>query len=111
LYYYNAQVDEKVLAGKNVEEEELKFKDMEKEICPITGSVLSHLKFGDQEFWNIDKTLPKQAKPVEDPLPSDWRFREDLIWLKYGNLKNAEDWKLRLEEQQRYDRKMRGADK
>eukprot|EP00350_Pseudokeronopsis_sp_OXSARD2_P001090 CAMPEP_0170556810 /NCGR_PEP_ID=MMETSP0211-20121228/18792_1 /TAXON_ID=311385 /ORGANISM="Pseudokeronopsis sp., Strain OXSARD2" /LENGTH=53 /DNA_ID=CAMNT_0010867367 /DNA_START=52 /DNA_END=213 /DNA_ORIENTATION=+ len=40
-------------------------------------------------------------------LPSDWRFREDLIWLKYGYQKIAAKWKLRLEEQQRLDRRNR----
>lgn len=30
-------------------------------------------------------------------MPSDWRFREDLIWLKYGFEAIAASWKLRLE--------------
>lgn len=30
-------------------------------------------------------------------MPSDWRFREDLIWLKYGFMQIAAAWKLRLE--------------
>jgi len=30
--------------------------------------------------------------------PSDWRFREDLIWLKYDFMEIASNWKLRLEE-------------
>jgi hypothetical protein len=40
-------------------------------------------------------------------LPSDWRYREDLIWLKYGYQKIAANWKLKLEVQQRKDRKNR----
>ena len=40
-------------------------------------------------------------------LPSDWRYREDLIWLKYGYMSIAHQWKLRLEVQQRHDRKLR----
>ena len=38
---------------------------------------------------------------------SDWRFREDLLWLKYGYMKVAQKWKIRMEEQQRQDRRMR----
>jgi len=62
---------------------------------------------GNEEVWNIDKIKPHRYQPSGDPLPSDCRFREDLIWLKYGDYKNAEDWKLRLEEQQRWYRKLK----
>jgi len=31
--------------------------------------------------------------------PSDWRYREDLIWLKYGYQGIAQQWKIRLEVQ------------
>jgi hypothetical protein len=37
-------------------------------------------------------------------LASDWRYREDLIWLKYGHPLIAHQWKVRLEVQQRRDR-------
>jgi len=40
-------------------------------------------------------------------LPSDWRYREDLIWLKYGFMAIAANWKVKLEVQQRKDRKNR----
>jgi len=42
-----------------------------------------------------------------NPLPSDCRFREDLIWLAIGNLDFAQNWKVKLEEQQRHDRASR----
>jgi len=42
-----------------------------------------------------------------DVLASDWRYREDLIWLKYGFHDIAASWKLKLEVQQRKDRKSR----
>ncbi len=32
-----------------------------------------------------------------DVLPSDWRFREDLIWLIYKNKQQANKWKYALE--------------
>jgi len=34
---------------------------------------------------------------VSWPIPSDSRYREDLIWLTYGNLGLAEEWKLKIE--------------
>lgn len=92
---------------KDQEKEELKFSDLEKEIASISGSWLERLTFGKEDYWNIDKQRPLRHVPVENPLPSDARFREDLLWLKYGENKNAEKWKLKLEERQRLDRKLR----
>ena len=58
------------------------------------------------EYWNVNKDLPQRQRPYfgEDVLPSDWRFREDLIWLHYDEELIAHQWKLRLEVQQRKDR-------
>ena len=39
-----------------------------------------------------------------DVLPSDWRFREDLIWLVYSNKQNANEWKIALENYFREER-------
>jgi hypothetical protein len=40
-------------------------------------------------------------------MPSDWRYREDLIYLLRDDMKTADKWKIRLEIQQRLDRKHR----
>lgn len=56
---------------------------MVKEIDLIEGSWLKNLKIGNNEIWNIDKFKPMRQKPVPNPIPSDCRFREDLIWLYY----------------------------
>jgi len=64
----------------------------------VKGSWIKNLIIGDEEVWNVDKHRPSRYTPIADCLPSDCRFREDLIWLKYGDYKHAEDWKLRLEE-------------
>lgn len=101
------------LSFKNRKEEDkemVKYGDLDKQICEINGSFLNNLMFDDKEYWHIDKHKPSRYIPTDDPLPSDVRFREDLIWLKYGDLKNAEAWKVRLEEQQRWDRKFRNGD-
>lgn len=44
---------------------------------------------------------------AQDPLPSDCRFREDLIWLYKKNEDHSQTWKVKLEEQQRHDRALR----
>lgn len=85
----------------------------------ITGSWLEGIYFDNKLYWNIRLNNPSTVIPVKDPIPSDSRYREDLIWLKRSllydtNEKEYQDysqkWKLALEVQQRYDRALR-ADK
>lgn len=100
----------KQLYGKHaIEIAELsKIKDMQRKICDIEGSWLRSLKIDGKKYWDIDSDTPERFKPVlEGAAPSDWRYREDLIWLKYNYMKIAAQWKLRMEEQQRHDRRLR----
>ena len=60
-------------------------KDIEETICDITGSWLQGISFGGVEYWNIDKSNPMRPIPVPNPLHSDHRYREDLIWLRREN--------------------------
>lgn len=87
--------------------DEANYGDLEQEICSIHGSWLEYLKIGNEERWNINRDVPAQYTPVRDPLPSDARFREDLLWVKHENKKHAHEWKLKLEERQRYEKKLR----
>ena len=46
----------------------------------------------------LDNSLkPSPQRGSMSPLPSDWRYREDLIWLKYKNEPFADAWKKELE--------------
>ena len=36
--------------------------------------------------------------PIQNPLPFDWRFREDLLYVKHGDFGKAAIWKHNLEE-------------
>ena len=54
------------------------------------------------------KSIPLPSPvPLENPLMSDCRHRQDLIFLKQGDQVKAQDWKHQLEEVQRRDRKLR----
>lgn len=78
--------------GKNcIEIKDLsKIKDMQKKICDIEGSWLRSLIIDGKKYWDIDEDLPDRFKPLlENVAPSDWRYREDLIWLKYNYMKIA----------------------
>lgn len=81
---------------------------MVKPICDIQGSWLRSLIIDGKKYWDIDNEVPERYRPLlENVAPSDWRYREDLIWLKYNYMKIAHQWKVRMEEQQRHDRRNR----
>jgi hypothetical protein len=73
---------------------------MVKPICDISGSWLKTLIIDGKKYWDIDEDLPPRQRFCMDNnlLPSDWRYREDLIWLKYGSMAIAHKWKFRIEE-------------
>ena len=64
-----------------------KKRDKINSLSVIKGSWLDHLIFDDKRYWNIEmnKKIAKQQQFDKDPLPSEGRFREDYIWLSYGN--------------------------
>ena len=106
----NVKYTSKFLFSKNAEEvKDLKaLKDVVKKIGDISGSWLKELKIDGKKYWDINEDVPsRQINCMENIIPSDWRYREDLIWLKYKYPKIAHQWKVRMEEQQRYDRKLR----
>jgi hypothetical protein len=98
---------EKANKKNNKNKNEFKYLDLGKEIGEIKGSWLDKVYLGEQLLWDIDIHRPVRHSSVQNPLPSDWRFREDLLWVRYADLKRAEKWKLKLEERQRFERKLR----
>eukprot|EP00826_Nyctotherus_ovalis_P045740 TRINITY_DN5091_c0_g2_i1.p1 TRINITY_DN5091_c0_g2~~TRINITY_DN5091_c0_g2_i1.p1 ORF type:complete len:501 (-),score=132.62 TRINITY_DN5091_c0_g2_i1:126-1628(-) len=79
-------------------------KDVDERICSVSGSWLGQLKIGNQVYWDIEKVELPPLNFAKNPLPTDWRFREDLIWLRRGNTEISQEWKVRLEIEQRRDR-------
>ena len=85
-------------------------------LSTISGSWLKKLYFDDIVYWDIDEDLPTYIRPSYNCLPSDSRFREDLIWLyrSFYKSKNEEErlyyeklaqyWKLMIEKVQREER-------
>ena len=104
IYKYNSKTakkkrkDIKKLADLN---------DVKEVISNISGSWLTHLNIGGEEFWHINSASPCGIWYSSWPLPSDWRFREDLLWLRRDNMPCADAWKIELEVQQRHDRELR----
>ena len=85
-------------------------------ICEITGSWPEDIKFNEEVVFSVKESTPPSLSPCDNPIPSDSRYREDKIWLKYsfdnkelGKVFEgyAQSWKLGLEAQQRYERDLR----
>jgi hypothetical protein len=84
-----------------------KGKDKVKSHSTVEGGIFESLYFNGAEYWSFDSHVIERAMPIEHPIPSDFRFREDLTWLEYGSKEQAQEWKLKLEEIQRWDRTLR----
>ena len=80
-----------------------KVKDISYEIGSIRGNWQSEI-FIDDEM--VSYTQGK-CLPLPNPLFSDGRYREDLIWLKKKDIHNAEQWKNWIELMQRHEDKLR----
>ncbi|KAH7460316.1 hypothetical protein PRIC1_014517 [Phytophthora ramorum] len=76
-------------------------------VATVNGSWLSHLQFDGKTYWHVESEPAFEHTPVEHPLPSDVRHREDIIALKSGDAALAQTEKVKLEEQQRTDLKLR----
>lgn len=102
LYRWDTMADKQKKVKKLKE-----LKDIESPICQITGSWLHNIKFGEETYWTIDEVMPTGIWYAARVLPSDWRFREDLLWIRKENETIADLWKKELEVQQRFDRSLR----
>ena len=81
-------------------------------VAEVSGTWLGWLDFDDGDrYWDIrDPHLkPFRPLPVPYPLPSDCRYRLDIVNLKEGNSDGAQAAKHELEEAQRADAKLRKA--
>ena len=85
----------------------------------LTGSWLEDVRFDNVCYWNINRDVPCWIQPVKYCLPSDGRFREDIIWLyrAYHNAEKesvahtyeyyAQKWKHMLEGLQKEEREIK----
>jgi len=90
--------------------------DKKNTLSEINGSWLENIIFDNEIYWSMRDVSPPQIIPQKLTIPSDARYREDLVWLKRSTLnpeynKIYEDysqkWKVALEVQQRHDRSLR----
>ena len=94
-----------------------------KVLSTCAGSWLEKLSFDGKKYWDINTMVPNWIRPVDYPIPSDCRYREDIIWLHrafylYKNEEErlmyeglAQNWKLMVEKLQREEREMKARKK
>jgi len=82
--------------------------DLNKHILSnIEGEYSNHIKFDNEIFWEKDKLEHPKYKRMGFTLPSDSTFREDIQWMRKENTDMAQKEKIKLEEIQRSDKKLR----
>jgi hypothetical protein len=75
----------------------------------VSGEWSKNVFIDDEIFWNYDDYKHYELERMGFTLPSDSTFREDSVTLKRGLIDEAEAAKVKLEEMQRKDRKLRAA--
>lgn len=115
LIKYNNETNE-----KKKKEMALKFPVIEQN---ISGSFVHELKIDNKTYWNINEDIIYNLKPIKNVLPSDTRYREDLIWLYYALYYSrnkyeydelmaiSQAWKVETELIQRKEREIRAEHK
>jgi len=78
-------------------------------VSKVEGSWLSDVKFDDKTYWDLQKDKPSDLSPIKNPLPSDSRYRKDLVTLLTGDQDEAQKMKEILEDKQRKERGWREA--
>ena len=88
IYVVSSNFIKMIIEKKNWEME-LKNEKLKNE-CRIEGSLSSSIEFDKKIYWSFDKHYPYYLKNIENPLPSDSKFRKDIIFFKLGITSKAE---------------------
>ena len=54
-------------------------------ICMVNGYWTEEMWIDGARYWHIDEYRGFKLRPCNNPLPSDVRFREDLVFLRNGD--------------------------
>ena len=76
-------------------------------VSVIDGSWLTHVNIDNVKVFDFKNENPALPVPIDNPLPSDCRFRRDLNLLKCGDVDKAQIAKVEMEDEQRRDAKLR----
>lgn len=106
--YFNGLITNLSLNTKPDKENVYKIKDPKKNvICNVDGEFTTYLEFDGVKYWEYSKSEYPQFKRMKYTLRSDSTFRDDIVWLKRGDEEKAQKAKIKLEDVQRNDKKLR----
>ncbi len=73
----------------------------------LPGLQIDNVSVAFCRYWSLAEAHPSLWQPNPDALLSDCRFREDLVALRAGDIKQSQILKEQMEVQQRHDAKLR----
>lgn len=76
-------------------------------LSSVEGEFTTHIKFNEKVYWDYEKCEHPSFRRMHFTLPSDSTFREDINWLRNSDENMAQRAKIKLEEIQRNDKKLR----
>mmetsp|Transcript_20369 Transcript_20369/g.52149 ORF Transcript_20369/g.52149 Transcript_20369/m.52149 type:complete len:267 (-) Transcript_20369:765-1565(-) len=79
----------------------------QKVVCRVEGSWLGFCYINGKKVWDIKTTPRAKMERKANALPSDATFREDAELIRKMDWEEAQECKKRLEEKQRFERKLR----
>jgi hypothetical protein len=83
-------------------------KDVVEKHCEVKGMWNDWTSFDGKKYKTMLDPAPFQVEYERTPLPSNSNFREDIIYLRMGNMAMSQQAKEHLEQLQRADKKLRG---
>ena len=61
------------------------------EISQIVGQWTSYIEFDEKRYWDLKVVDPIEHVETLEPLPSDCRYRDDMIYLGRKDLEKAQE--------------------
>ena len=76
-------------------------------LSKIEGEYSSFCNFDDKTYWKSGELVPGKAYRMDYTIPSDCQFREDILLYRAGKNELAQYAKMKIEDTQRKDAKLR----
>lgn len=95
----NTKYDKKEKSYKLINEKNI--------ISTVEGEFTNSIGFDGTDYWKYDYDGFPKFKRMNNILFSDSMYRDDLVWMKKGDENLSQRFKVKLEEIQRKDKKLR----
>jgi len=76
-------------------------------VSTVKGTYMGYIEIDGKRYFDYRYTQPFECRQEKSPLESDFQYRPDRALLGYGYYDDAQDQKVKLEQLQRADAKLR----